>query len=84
MVLGTEKEKKTEKMFRNQFGDFIDLDPEPQSSNFVDADPDTINTDQYVNMYACVSLNDGCLSGLGEQFLLLPKKITHFFCYFVK
>ena len=34
-------------MFWNQFGDFIDLDPDPNSSNFVDPDPDTINPDPH-------------------------------------
>ena len=28
-----------------KFGDFIDLDPYPDWSNFVDLDPDTINPD---------------------------------------
>ena len=34
-------------MFWNQFSDFIDLDPDPNSSNFVDPDPDTINPDPH-------------------------------------
>ena len=34
-------------MFWNQFGYFIDLDPDPYSSNFVDQDPDTINPDPH-------------------------------------
>ena len=31
----------------NEFGDFIDQDPDPNSSNFVDPDPDTINPDPH-------------------------------------
>ena len=31
----------------NQFGDFIDLDPDPHASNFVDPDPHTINADSH-------------------------------------
>ena len=30
-------------MFWNQFGNFIDLDPDPDSSNFVDPNPNTID-----------------------------------------
>ena len=31
-------------MGTNQFGDFVDLDPDPPSSNFVDPDPDNCST----------------------------------------
>ena len=31
----------------NQFGDFIDLDPDPHSSNFVDPNPQTIKPDPH-------------------------------------
>ena len=34
-------------MFWDQFGDFIDLDPDPHSSNYVDPDPHTINVDPH-------------------------------------
>ena len=34
-------------MFWNQFGNFINLDPDPVSSNFVDPDPHTINPDPH-------------------------------------
>ena len=30
-----------------KFGDFLDLDPDPDWSNFVDPDPDTINPDPH-------------------------------------
>ena len=32
-------------MIWNQFGDLIDLDPDPHPSNFVDPNPYTINAD---------------------------------------
>ena len=35
----------------NQFGDFIDLDPDPHSSNFADPDPHTINADPHLWFY---------------------------------
>ena len=35
-------------MFWNQFGDLIEQDPDPYSSNFLDLDPDTINPDPLV------------------------------------
>ena len=34
-------------MVWNQFGDFIDLDPDPHSLNFVDPDPHTIDADPH-------------------------------------
>ena len=34
-------------MVWNQFADFIDLDPDPDSSNFVDPDSATINSDPH-------------------------------------
>ena len=47
----------------NQFGDFIDLDPYPYSSNFVHPDPFTINADQH-HCIALVWLSQDVLSEL--------------------